>query len=54
MLYIVLTFLWLTMYRERASALPVCEFGTVYQCGLQTLDISYKHFKTVLKTCMFD
>jgi len=23
-------------------------------CGLQTLDISYKHFKTLLKTYMFD
>jgi len=25
----------------------VCEFGTV-PCGLRTLDISYKHFKTLL------
>jgi len=44
-----------TASETEALMLPVREFGTVlFICGLQTLDISYKHFKTLLKTYMFN
>jgi len=42
-----------TALETEALALPVREFGTV-PFGLRKLDISYKHFKTLLKTYMFD
>jgi len=39
-------------FGDRSFVVPVREFGTVCRgpCGLWTLDISYRHFKTLLIT----
>ena len=43
-----------TVSETEALELPVREFWNNLPRGLRTLDISYKHFKTLLKTYMFD
>jgi len=37
-----------------SAQLQITRIWNSLPCGLRTLDIGYKHFKTLLKTYMFD